>query len=145
MERNGSTLETGGTSIQQPRHIKAHGDTSGIGWQARPTAIQRSPPMATFPSTLKRCVMVMPLSVSHAADELGTLGESAAEAIPLLIQALRDDYEPVRLNAAYALGAIGEPAVPQLIETLADENGPTRTDGSLRVSCSRCICCACLE
>ena len=63
---------------------------------------------------------------SHAADALGTLGESAAEAIPLLIQALRDDYEPVRLNAAYALGAIGEPAVPQLIETLADENGPTR-------------------
>ena len=63
---------------------------------------------------------------SHAADELGTLGESAAEAIPLLIQALRDDYEPVRLNAAYALGAIGEPAVPQLIETLTDENGPTR-------------------
>lgn len=63
---------------------------------------------------------------SHAADALGTLGESAAEAIPHLIQALRDDYEPVRLNAAYALGAIGEPAVPQLIETLADENGPTR-------------------
>ena len=63
---------------------------------------------------------------SHAADTLGTLGESAAEAIPHLIQALRDNYEPVRLNAAYALGTIGEPAVPQLIDTLADENGPTR-------------------
>ncbi len=63
---------------------------------------------------------------SYAADELGTLGESAAEAIPALIRALRDAYEPVRLNAAYALGAIGESAVPQLIETLADENGPTR-------------------
>ena len=56
---------------------------------------------------------------SHAADELGTLGESAAEAIPHLIQALCDIYEPVRLNAAYALGAIGEPAVSQLIETLS--------------------------
>ena len=63
---------------------------------------------------------------SHAADELGMLGESAAEAIPVLIQALQDSYEPVRLNAAYALGTIGAPAVPQLIETLGDENGPTR-------------------
>ncbi len=62
---------------------------------------------------------------SRAADALGMSGESAA-AIPHLIRALRDDYEPVRLNAAYALGAIGEPAVPQLIETLSDENGPTR-------------------
>ncbi len=63
---------------------------------------------------------------ASAADELGLLGQSATEAIPQLIQALRDGYEPVRLNAAYALGTIGEPAVPQLIETLGDENGPTR-------------------
>ena len=63
---------------------------------------------------------------SRAADELSSFGESAAEAVPHLIQALRDDYEPVRLNAAYTLGAIGAPAVPQLIETLGDENAPTR-------------------
>ena len=63
---------------------------------------------------------------SCAADGLGTLGESAAEAIPLLIQALRDPYEPVSLNAAYTLGSIGAPAVPHLIETLGDENDATR-------------------
>ena len=63
---------------------------------------------------------------ANAADELGMLGESAAEAVPQLIQALCDNYEPVRLNAAYTLGTIGEPAVPQLIEVLGDENGPTR-------------------
>ena len=63
---------------------------------------------------------------SRAADELGVLGESAAEAVPMLIAALHDTYEPVRLNAAYALGAIGEPAVPKLIETLGAENGQTR-------------------
>ena len=59
---------------------------------------------------------------SHAADEISMFGESAAEAISHLIQALCDVYEPVRLNAAYALGAIGEPAVPQLIETLGVED-----------------------
>ena len=59
---------------------------------------------------------------SRAADDLGMLGESSAEAIPHLIQALCDVYEPVRLNAAYALGSIGAPAVPQLIETLSVED-----------------------
>lgn len=63
---------------------------------------------------------------SGAADDLGMFGESAAEAIPHLIGALRDPYEPVRLNAAYALGAMGAPAVPELIAALNDENGPTR-------------------
>ena len=63
---------------------------------------------------------------SHAADKLGMSGEAAEEAVPALIQALRDNYEPVRLNAAYTLGAIGAPAVPKLIESLTDENGPTR-------------------
>ena len=63
---------------------------------------------------------------SRAADELGMSGEAAAEAVPMLIQALHDEYEPVRLNAAYALGAIGAPAVPKLIETLNDKNAPTR-------------------
>ena len=59
---------------------------------------------------------------SRAADDLGMFGESAAEAIPHLIQSLCDVYEPVRLNAAYALGAIGAPAVSQLIETLGVED-----------------------
>ena len=63
---------------------------------------------------------------ASAADQLGLFGQSAADAIPQLIEALRDGYEPVRLNAAYSLGTIGEPAVPQLIETLGAEHGPTR-------------------
>jgi HEAT repeat protein len=63
---------------------------------------------------------------SDAADELGLLGESSADAIPMLSETLRDNYEPARLNAAYTLGAIGEPAVPALIEKLSDESGPTR-------------------
>ncbi len=63
---------------------------------------------------------------SDAADALGMLGESAADAVTKLSETLRDDYEPARLNAAYALGAIGEPAVSTLIDKLEDENGATR-------------------
>lgn len=63
---------------------------------------------------------------SRAADELGILGITAAETVPMLIAALHDAYEPTRLNAAYALGAIGEPAVPKLIETLGDANEQVR-------------------
>ena len=59
---------------------------------------------------------------SDAADDLGLFGESGADAIPHLIEALQDVYEPVRLNAAYALGAIGKPAVSPLIETLSVED-----------------------
>ena len=59
---------------------------------------------------------------SRAAGDLGMLDESGADAIPHLIQTLRDTYEPVRLNAAYALGSIGAPAVPKLIETLGVED-----------------------
>ncbi len=63
---------------------------------------------------------------SDAADAIGLLGEDASDAISALSQALHDDYEPVRLNAAYALGAIGEKAVPVLIENLVSENGQAR-------------------
>lgn len=55
-----------------------------------------------------------------AADELGL--RRAGEAAPTLVEALRDSAEPVRLNAAYALGAIGREAVPALIETLRGDS-----------------------
>lgn len=63
---------------------------------------------------------------SDAADEIGLLGENATDAISALSQALHDEYEPVRLNAAYALGAIGEKAVPNLIKNLVCDNGQVR-------------------
>ena len=57
----------------------------------------------------------------EAANELGFLREDAAAAVPTLIHALADAYEPVQRNALYALGAIGEPAVAPLAEALAAE------------------------
>lgn len=55
-----------------------------------------------------------------AANELGFMAE-ADEAVPALVNALEDSYEPVRRNAIYALGAIGKPAVEPLINALDSE------------------------
>ena len=41
-----------------------------------------------------------------------------------LRDALRDEAEPVRLNAGYGLGAVGEDAVDALVEALDDEVEP---------------------
>ena len=56
-----------------------------------------------------------------AANELGFMRTDAAEAVPALVDALEDSYEPVRRNAIYALGAIGKPAVEPLINGLDSE------------------------
>ena len=60
----------------------------------------------------------------QAANELGFLRAAAADTegtVAALVRALRDEYEPVRLNAAYALGAIGAPAQAPLLELLASD------------------------
>ena len=56
-----------------------------------------------------------------AANELGFMRTDAAEAVPALIDALQDDYEPVRRNAIYALGAIGKSTIEPLISALDSE------------------------
>ena len=54
----------------------------------------------------------------RAADELGLLGQAAGDAIPALVTALDDDYEPVALNAAYALAGMNADAIIPLTEAL---------------------------
>jgi HEAT repeat protein len=56
-----------------------------------------------------------------AANELGFMRTDATEAVPALVDALGDSYEPVRRNAIYAIGAIGKPAVDPLINALDSE------------------------
>ena len=56
-----------------------------------------------------------------AANELGFMQTDAAEAVPALVAALEDSYEPMRRNAIYALGAIGKPAVEPLTDALDAE------------------------
>lgn len=62
-----------------------------------------------------------PAARMKAANTLGFMQMDAAEAVLALIDTLEDSYEPVRRNAIYALGAIGEPAVEPLIEALSAE------------------------
>ncbi len=63
----------------------------------------------------------------EACNRLGDLGETASPAIHALIETLRDEAEPVRLNTAYALGAIGKSAAAAIIETLHDEVGAAQS------------------
>ena len=59
-------------------------------------------------------------------------GTDASEngAIPERIDVLRSESESESLNAAYALGAVGESAVPALMETLHDESEMVRRNAS---------------
>jgi HEAT repeat protein len=68
-----------------------------------------------------------------AAEALG--GSSASDkALEALRGALRDEAEPVRLNAAYALAASGAPAIDALIDCLDDDLEPARKDAAYGLS-----------
>lgn len=58
----------------------------------------------------------------QATDELGLHGQAAGDTIPALAAKLGDEYEPVALNAAYALAGMGAPAVPALLAGLQNED-----------------------
>jgi len=62
----------------------------------------------------------------NAAQELGDMGEKAADAVPALIKCLDDDKAEVRKNAAYALAKIGKPAVPALLDVLKHKDPTIR-------------------
>jgi HEAT repeat protein len=62
-----------------------------------------------------------------AMQALGTYGEQAADAVPALMEALRDESPAARLMAVEALGGIGpnaRPAVPMLIDMLRATREP---------------------
>jgi len=59
------------------------------------------------------------------------MGDKASPAVPELVQRLYDSEEAVRMQAANALGQIGEdarPAVPQLVEMLKGQARQTIND-----------------
>ncbi len=65
----------------------------------------------------------------QAIDELGELGDKAAEAVAPLVELLKDESAKARAHAACALGKIGspaKPAVPALAELLKDPDETVR-------------------
>jgi HEAT repeat protein len=65
----------------------------------------------------------------EAIQTLGEIGPGARDAIPALIDALKDRDDDVREHAAESLGDIGAiEAVPQLTMALADESPEVRRD-----------------
>ncbi len=56
----------------------------------------------------------------RAANELGFLRAAASDAVSDLIVALEDEHEPVRVTAAYALGAIGSAAIEPMLDALGN-------------------------
>ena len=69
-----------------------------------------------------------------AANELGFMRKDGAAAVPALVDALEDSYEPVRRNAIYALGAIGDPAVTPLVNALDSEKEAFDMEPILHIS-----------
>jgi HEAT repeat protein len=64
-----------------------------------------------------------------ALQQLGSIGSAAADAVPALAEALKDQNAEVRQSAADALGRIGPAAadaVPVLVEALKDQNAHVR-------------------
>jgi HEAT repeat protein len=65
----------------------------------------------------------------HAAEALGDIGPEAKEAVPPLIEVLKDKEPRVRRDAARSLGQIGpaaKVAAPQLAALLKDEDANVR-------------------
>ncbi|CAN7724424.1 HEAT repeat domain-containing protein [Paenibacillus sp. LjRoot56] len=60
-----------------------------------------------------------------AADEMGLIGIAAASCAPSLGKLLQDPVETTALNAAYALGQLGEPGIETLIKHITEGSNLT--------------------
>src|SRR5262249_29264244 len=68
---------------------------------------------------------------AKAAAALGRMGPAAKDAVPALVEALKDKQAEVRVQASLALAAIGDAAVQPLIKALKDEHRQTRMGAAL--------------
>jgi HEAT repeat protein len=105
--------------------------TRGGTWQVRQAAnwlMHRLP--AQLPLSLFEAVRDWNWSMDERVAV--TLREVGIDALPLLLQVLRDEQWVRRRGAAWALGEIGDPAaVPGLVEALADDESLVRREAAL--------------
>jgi hypothetical protein len=68
---------------------------------------------------------------ADAAASLGAMGPKAKNAVPALVEALKDERAEVRVEASRALAAIGEAALQPLTKALGDKDRQTRMGAAL--------------
>ncbi|UVI31053.1 HEAT repeat domain-containing protein [Paenibacillus spongiae] len=91
--------------------LRGESTMSGIGAAADALELQR----------LEQALASEDASVrGRAADELGLIGEAAGSCAPALGKLLADPAETTALNAAYALGHMGEQGIAELIRQLSE-------------------------
>lgn len=88
---------------------------------------------AVLPVLCRTLKDVDPRTASGAAQTLGGLGEGAAQAVPMLIEAMRGTNIVLCRLAAKALSEIGLPALPALIEHLRHSDPFVRGEAALAV------------
>ncbi|MBV7339648.1 HEAT repeat domain-containing protein [Chloroflexi bacterium TSY] len=125
---NGSAPPTTQETLWQHQwkwHLGENGEASGSGHGARSSISHGN--ISDLVQALQSDQIAERLA---AVDALGQAGEAAGEAIPMLIDALRDRAEPVAVAASYALAAMGDAALPSLLNTLKTTNkSATRNAG----------------
>lgn len=123
-----------------PTLLKMFDDANGNIRHAAASQLGRiRPTNEVLPALLGLLNEGKPPGRSLAADTLGMLGrEAAAEAVPALIRALRDQDEEVRKGAVTSLMEFGEaaaPAVQALNQALKDPCPAIRSDAELALKC----------
>lgn len=78
-----------------------------------------------------------PAEAAAAMSSVADLGPAAAALVPALLPHLDGDDEALQLDAAYALGAIGEAALPALLQRVEADTRRDPEDGSNKSDAGR--------
>ncbi len=106
------------------RELLSRSDVDCRWWATR--AIGEIGAAAAMPILIDQCSDPDPDVRACAIYSLGTFGERAADAVPVLIRRLTDSGVYVSGLAADALARIGKAATPSLVRVLKDGTSPTR-------------------
>ena len=82
------------------------------------------------PSLVAALAGADPLFKKNIAQTLGYIGPAAKEAVPALVQLMKEDSGDVRTWAGMAIEKIGDPATDWLLNALADPDPAVRADAA---------------
>jgi len=85
---------------------------------------------SVVPSLVAALAGADPLFKKNIAQTLGYIGPAAKEAVPALVQLMKEDSGDVKTWASMALEKIGDPATDWLLNALADPDHAVRADAA---------------